>query len=742
MAIQSQQAALQPSSFRPVPLRRRDDLVIQEIAYKEAVYPVIKDPVGLKYFRLQPEQYVILSLLDGQRNIEELRDGLQMKFPTVHVTASDVQRLIGDLHEKGLLTSDRLGQGQQLVAKGRKERWKQVRQAVMNPLYIRLPGWDPERTLRWLQPYCCWIFGKPAVIIAMTFVAFSWLFFGVQFDSIQKKLPEFQQFFGWPNLLYLWGTMAVTKILHEFGHGLACRHFGSECHSMGMMLLVFSPTLYCDVTDSWMLKSKWQRIYIAAAGMYFEVIIAAFALLIWYGTQPGLINNLALNTFFVTTVTTVIFNANPLLRYDGYYMMADWLEIPNLRAKATKHFQQTLAWWCFGIEPPDDPFMPTKGKFWFVLYAIASAIYRWVILFSITFFLYTVLKPYRLQSIGITVAVASVASIVGNLLWSFFKMVTAPKQDPVSKLKVIITCSLLIGTIAFLLRIPVPWYEEASFYVEPVGVEHVYSALPGQLQVIHAHPGDEIQAGDVLITLSNPDLEDQRDKLIRERDARATDIQLYRQLGRPDEQRLSERSVQTLNERISDLEKQMEYLKVSSSISGKVVAAPQAPQSQRSASDHQLDRWSGTPLDDENLGAILELRTHICDIAPSDKLQAVILINQADRRDLAVGDPIRLKLDLHPDQVFDGIVQGFSDRELEFAPPALSNKYGGPLATVSDPTGRERLNEPVFQAIVQFDAPMDQVRTGVRGRARFVVAKRTAWEWFWRWFRQTFNFRL
>ncbi len=144
MLQQSSAAALLPSSQRPVPLRTRPDLVVEEILYRDVPFPVVKDPVGLKYYRLQPEQYGVLQLLDGRRSLQDIRDDLQEKFPTVHVTPQDVQVLISDLHDKGLLVSDRLGQGESALKRHREHRWQQIRQTLLNPLYLRLPGFDPE----------------------------------------------------------------------------------------------------------------------------------------------------------------------------------------------------------------------------------------------------------------------------------------------------------------------------------------------------------------------------------------------------------------------------------------------------------------------------------------------------------------------------------------------------------------------------------------------------------------------
>jgi putative peptide zinc metalloprotease protein len=337
-------SALTPSTRRPIPLITRKDLSVQHVICRGKGYWVIKDPVALAYFQLQPEQYCILQLLDGTRNLEEVRAGLLAEHPYTRPTLADIQSTIVDLHEKRLVRGIRSGQGLVLAEARKKRRRKNLLGALRNILYIRLPGWDPETTLRRLLPFVRWMFHPWAVALAILLVASSLTLLAVQFTAFQTRLPEFQQFFGWPNLAYLWLTLAATKIIHELGHGVSCRHYGGECHQIGIIFLVFSPTLYCDVSDSWMLPNKWQRIIIGAAGMYIESIVSAVALFAWWFTQPGLLNHLCLNVFFVSTVTTVIFNLNPLMRYDGYYMLSDLLEIPNLNAKAQRLLQETFAW--------------------------------------------------------------------------------------------------------------------------------------------------------------------------------------------------------------------------------------------------------------------------------------------------------------------------------------------------------------------------------------------------------------
>src|SRR5262245_22941693 len=324
-----------PSTRRPVPLRRRADLIVETIMYQRGNYYVVKDPISLTYYRFDPEHYRVLELLDGTRSLDDIRTQLLLDFPYVRVTLADLHGVVADLHTKGIVYSDRPGQGFVLLERRKETRRKKWLSAAQNILSLRLPGWDPEWTLARLHPLVAWCFRPAGIAVQVTIIAAAYLLLAVQFDAFRQNLPEFKQFFGWPNLVYMYLTLAATKVLHELGHGVTCRHFGGECHEIGVIFLVFSPTLYCDVSDSWMLPSKWQRIAIGAAGMWVESVLSSLALFVWWFTHPGLLHHLCLNVFFVSTISTVVFNLNPLMRYDGYFMLHDFLEIPNLSEKAS-----------------------------------------------------------------------------------------------------------------------------------------------------------------------------------------------------------------------------------------------------------------------------------------------------------------------------------------------------------------------------------------------------------------------
>jgi len=730
------------SSQRPIPLQMRNDLRIERIEYRGLGSYVIKDPVGLKYHRLQYEQFRVLELLDGMRSLENIRDDLAREFPMLTFGLIDVQNLIADLHEKGLLQSNRPGQGESLVKIKRKRRKDKIKGAFKSLLYVRLPGWDPERTLQWLYPRTRWLFHPWVVWICISLVCSSLLLITVQFNAFRSQLPEFQQFFGWPNLIYLWMTLGIAKIIHEFGHGLSCKHYGGECHEMGVMLLVFSPCLYCDVTDSWMLKNKWKRFTIGGAGMYIETIISAIAVFVWWQTGPGMLHHLCLNLFFVTTITTVIFNANPLMRFDGYYMLSDFLEIPNLRPKADKYLRDSFAWYCLGIESRPDPFMPETGRVWFLLFAVAAAVYRWVILFGITIFLYTVLKPYGLQSIGIAMAVVSIGGILFSMLMNCYRIISAPRIDPLSVPKISITVTILIFLTVGALLIPLPLHVESAFLLEPHNVSHVATVTSGRLAQFDVKPGQRVSEGDLLAHLENENKEDQLRALELEEWKLRIHCRTLSSMNDLTAEELALKRLDAVREQLQDFRGQMEALTVVAPISGTVVAPARIPEPKLDLSAHRLNTWNGTPLDAKNIGSFLEEGTQLLSIAPDDTLDATLLIDQGDRNDLQEKQEVEIKFEHLPHQTFVGTIREISDQNLEFAPTALSNKAGGELPTVTDAQGRERLADGVYQATVHISKNAHLLLPGMRGRARFVVDRRSAGEWIWRYLRRTFHFRL
>ncbi|MDP7018416.1 MAG: hemolysin D, partial [Pirellulaceae bacterium] len=364
------------STSRSISLRMRPDLRARRQRYHGRSYWVVKEPVGLNYFRFHEEEYAILCMLDGVSSMEDIKERFEREFTPQKITFADLQQFIGMLHRSGLVISESAGQGQHLKKRRDERKRKEVFGKFANVFAVRFRGIDPERLLNFLITYTRWMFHPFAAMFFVSMGLVALTLIAVEFEMFRSRLPTFHEFFGLRNWIYLGITLGAVKVLHEFGHGLSCKYFGGECHEMGFMFLVFTPCLYCNVSDSWMLPNKWHRVVIAAAGMYVEMILASLATFIWWFTEPGLLNHICLSVMFICSVSTLLFNGNPLLRFDGYYILMDISEIPNLRQKSTDLLKRFMTNFCLGIEQPDNPFLPQENRFFFGLYTIAAVIYR------------------------------------------------------------------------------------------------------------------------------------------------------------------------------------------------------------------------------------------------------------------------------------------------------------------------------------------------------------------------------
>src|SRR3954451_20084160 len=485
-------------------VKLRPDLVVQPQFYEGMTHYVIKDPIALKYFRFKVEEYFLLQQLDGVQNLQDVKKSFERKYRPQTISIEDLTRFTAQLHEAGVAQIDSPDQAKVLIRRRRKNQWKKIWQFFANILYIKIPVIDPEKLLTGMYPYFSWIFTPYFITFSVGMMLAALTLVVSQWTTFSARLPEFQSFFNWRTIFYFWISLAIIKIIHEFGHGLTAKHFGGEVHEMGMLFLVLTPALYCDVTDSWLLPSKWKRIWISAAGIYVECFLASLATFVWWNTEQGLLNSLSLATMFICSVNTILFNANPLLRYDGYYVMSDYLEIPNLRVKSTQFFAYLFQEKVLGLEIPVQSYMPRSRRFLFVFYAVASYLYRWVVAFSILFFLYKFLQPYKLGSISAMMAIGSLVPLVGMPVYQMVKFVRTPgRMRKVKKARAAGFAAVALATLAGVLLIPTPLRVQGTLVLTAAKPEEVYAEVPGRLMELKVKDGDIVKAGTVLATLSN-----------------------------------------------------------------------------------------------------------------------------------------------------------------------------------------------------------------------------------------------
>jgi putative peptide zinc metalloprotease protein len=738
--------AFRSSTTRPVNLRRRGDLDVTRQVYQGQAWWVVKDPIALHYFRFRPEEYALLDMLDGSRSLEQLKERFEAEFPPRRITVEELARFVSTLHRSGLVIGDRAGQGPQLFERRRQRLWKQWVAWLSNIMSLRFRGIDPDRILERIDPWFGWLFSPPAIAVAMAFVASALLLVLVNFDVFRSKLPEFHQFFAAGNWLYLAIALGVTKVLHEFGHGLSCKHYGGECHEMGVMLLVFTPCLYCDVSDSWMLPNKWKRAAIGAAGMYVELILAAIATYLWWWSHPGVFNQLCLDVMFVSSVSTLLFNANPLLRYDGYYILSDLIEIPNLRQKASTILGRLASRWCLGIKQPEDPFLPQRNLGLFALYAVASSVYMWIVTASIFLFVWNVFKPYRLEVLGRLLAAGAIWGLVIRPSYGIIKFLKVPgRRDEVKSTNLSVTIAVAAALLAAVALIPLPQRVWCAAELRPRGEETVYVSIPGKLASLAVRPGAVVEKGQELARLTSGDL----DLQIAELEGQVT--QYRTKLSSLQRERFTDPGAAlemgTVEESLKSYQEQLE--KKLGDRKELVLVAPRAGVVLPAASVRpppdpggRLPPWSGHPLDEQNLGATFTEGTVLCLVGDRGRFEAALVVDQSEVEFVGRGQRVDLKLNAFPWQTFTGTIDEIAETSMETGPERLSVKAGGSVPTRTDESGRELPISTSYEALVTLDDPEGVFTPGMRGTARIKVGSRTVGQWLLRLLWQTFNFRM
>ncbi|MBJ42302.1 MAG: hemolysin D [Planctomycetaceae bacterium] len=745
--------SLVSSSSRQLPLRMRPDLSIRYHRYQGLPYWVIKEPVGLKYYRFQEEEYSILRMLDGNCSFDDIKERFEREYAPQKISLSDLQHFIGMLHRSGLLITDAERQGPQLRKRRDETARRELFQKLSNILAIRFKGVDPDKLLNWLAPYTNWFFTKWTAMFFGMVALSALLLVGVNYDEFRTRLPAFHEFFGPENWIWLGCTLAITKVLHEFGHGLSCKKFGGECHEIGVMILVLTPCLYCNVSDSWLLPNKWHRAVIGAAGMYVEIVLASIATFLWWYSEPDLlINNICLSVMFICSVSTILFNGNPLLRFDGYYILSDVSEIPNLRQKASKIMTRYMQEYCLGIEQQEDPFLPQRNQWFFATYTVAAVAYRWVVVISIMMFLNQILEPYGLKVIGQLIAFTGIVGMLVQPLWQTIKFFRVPgRVHQVKKKNLSITLAVVGALIAAFVYVPFPYSVKCALEVQPRDDSVVYALVPGTLQEVKVKAGDSVDEDqevavmtnvDLLMSVRNLEIEVEQYKSQIEQASRAGNMQRdYESAARiPELQELLVSAEAQLARQRADLDK----LRVKSPAAGVVMPAPN--KKQQPTMDGELPGWSGSLLDAENAGAFLQQSDAICRIGEPGAYEALLAVDQSDVVSIKPGQLVRIKLDSHADEVFETTIQqNVSKEPMEFVPPSMTVQAGGKIPVRPDSIGGSRPLSATYQVAVELPAVPGDIgvfRVGQRGWAKVSADPKSLGQRLWRLITRTFRFDL
>jgi len=497
------------------------------------------------------------------------------------------------------------------------------------------------------------------------------------------------------------------------------------------------------------LKSKWKRAFIAAAGMYVELVLASIAVFVWWFSIPGLVHLLALNVIVVCSISTLIFNANPLLRYDGYYILADLLEIPNFRQKSSAMLSRFCGRFFLGIETAADPFAPSRRKWLTMSYSVAAVVYRWLITFSIFWFVYRILEPYGFKIVGQLLGAMTIYGLIGIPLVKLHKYFSVPGRTSMVKPVRMTATLLVVGLLLVgIMLIPIPRYVYGCFYVEPQDAETIYVEEPGFLANILIQPNQPVEEGTALVQLVSHEMDQQLAGLA----SAFYDADVEFAIAK---QRESERAVGQLApiEAEAALETaRANFDKKAEDFNRLLIRSPQAGfflAGQRRAAPEsdsgELSGWHGTPLEARNIGCSLDRQTVIGRVVQDmSKMTAVLAIDQSEIEFVRSDQAVTLVSWQDQTRILESRTEKISPVELKAVPRSLSSRFGGGLPTRQNADGEDQPLSTTFLVSVPLELSENEavVFPGSTGIAKIRTGDQTVGSRIWRLICQTFQFEL
>lgn len=485
----------------------RPDCPARRQEFRGRLWYVLSDPFSNRHFRLRPEAWRFVSRLDRRRTVDECWRALLAEDPAAAPGQREVTELLAQLHGANLLVSDSALATWSMVERRRREQQRTARQQALNFLFLRIPLLDPDPWLERLRGAGRWLLGPAGLVLWLLAVGAGvktviehWGLLRVQTQGVLAP----------SNLVWLYLTWALVKVWHELGHGMMTKRFGGEVRSCGVMMLVFTPVPFVDASAAWTFRARSQRLLVGAAGMIFELFAAAVAALVWARTGgEGAVGQVAYNVMFLASVSTLLFNANPLLRFDGYYLLADLAGVPNLQQQATLQWRRWFERLALGLDGPP-PVSPTRaGAAGLGLYGAASAVYRVFVLLVIVAFI-----AGRLFEVGLGLAVLGLVFWLGGPVGRFYQYLATDGRVREARGRAWLWGALAPALLlAGVLAVPMPQAVRAPGVIEGAVTADIFAGSPGRLAALPVASGGRVAAGGLLARLDNPDLADRRAEL-------------------------------------------------------------------------------------------------------------------------------------------------------------------------------------------------------------------------------------
>jgi multidrug resistance efflux pump len=478
----------------PGPPKLRDDLVVSRQATAEGPVFVLKDPVAGRFFRFREAEQFIAEQLDGRTPLEVLRQRVEERFGSP-VSLESLGQFVDRLGRLGLLEAEGRAAPQPAHRSGR------VRGSL---LYLRFPAFDPDRLFTRLLPWVRFCFTPWFLACSGALILLAAGITVVHWDGITR---DFLRAFRLEALLLAWLTVLAVTTAHEFAHGLTCKHFGGEVRELGFMLLFFQPAFYCNVSDAWLFPEKGKRLGVTFAGAYLEIVLWALATLTWRLLEPGTTLSFLALVVMATSGVKTLFNWNPLIKLDGYYLLSDYLEIPNLRQRSFGYLRATLKRLSRRASPAQPAVPPRERRIYLAYGVLAGAYSSWLLGFIALRFGGFLVGRY--QGIGFILFTLLLLLFFRNAVRRALARLPAWHRGLPGRIatmrRPVWGLALLAVSLPVLFLVRLELKVGGEFTVLPIHNADVRAEVEGIIEALYAEEGDRVNQGDPIARLSDRD---------------------------------------------------------------------------------------------------------------------------------------------------------------------------------------------------------------------------------------------
>jgi putative peptide zinc metalloprotease protein len=661
-----------PSWYRVAALkpRLRSHIRIHQHQYRGETWYILQDTVTGRHHRFTPVAHDVISMMDGQSNVQSIWDAIMTQLGDDAPTQGEMIQLLAQLHAVDALQCDITPDTEELFRRYQQSEQRKWKQRLMTPLAIRLPLFDPDQFLlrysSWVRP----LFNWKAAILWLVVVGLAALLAGQHWPALKYEITQ-QVLSPW-NLLVLWLVYPIVKGLHELGHAFATRVWGGEVHEMGVLFLVFIPIPYVEASAASAFPDKRKRIIVGAAGIIVELFLAAIAMFIWLNVEPGLIRTIAFNVMLIGGVSSLLFNGNPLLRFDGYYILADVLEIPNLGTRANRYLGYLVERYVFKLEDARYPTTSPKERAWLVGYSITSFLYRVVILIAIALYV-----AGAFFVVGVLLAVWAVTTQLLLPLLKLAKYVlTGDRLRPVRTRAVTSSAGLLVLLLFLLFVMPMPLATHTQGVVWLPEQARIRTGTNCFVKAIMAPRDSVVKKGQPLVSCDDPGLRARVNELqakLQEYQARL-DAEKVKDLVRAD---ILQDDLSTTKAELVRAQERLEQLEIRSQVDGTFVV----------------------PRYDDLVGRYLPQGEVLAYVIDPKLVRVRAVVEQAD---IGLVRKQTESIDLRLFTQVGDIIQANIHHEVpaatdELPSAALSTQFGGPFPVEPDDEKYLRTLQKVFQ---------------------------------------------